>query len=137
MKLNEKDLKRIQDEMEHGEYQIPCGYENVEGMSIYHLEEHEFETDDFKGIVCLTVEEAKGLLEISRDYRMCLFNYWRIPLSLSSNEAFTALRERIEQVEATNTQEKIKRLEKEITRLKADQARDDRAKERFLNSLED
>ena len=62
MKLNEKALKKIQDEMDYGEYQIPCGYENVEGMSIYHLEEHEFEPDDFQGMVCLTIDQAKALL---------------------------------------------------------------------------
>ena len=59
----------------------------------------EFEPDDFKDCVVLTIEEAKGLLEIARDYRMYLFEHCRIPLSLSSNEAFTALRERIEQAE--------------------------------------
>lgn len=59
MKLSEKALKKIEDEMERGEYQIPCGYENVEGMSIYHLEEYEFEPDDFTGAVILTIEEAK------------------------------------------------------------------------------
>lgn len=61
MKLSEKALKKIQDEMEHGEYQIPCGYENVEGMSIYHLEEHEFEPEDFTDTVVLTVNEAKEI----------------------------------------------------------------------------
>ena len=55
--------------------------------------------EDFTDCVVLTVEEAKGLLEIARDYRMYLFERCRIPLSLSSNEAFSALRERIEQSE--------------------------------------
>ena len=63
------------------------------------MEAFEFKPEDFTGAVVLTVEEAKGLLEIARDYRMYLFERCRIPLSLSSNEAFTALRERIEQSE--------------------------------------
>lgn len=79
------------------------GIEKVQNYSSVDLEIEGFEPDDFTGAVILTVEEAKGLLEIARDYRMCLFNYWRIPLSLSSNEAFTALRERIEQVSKQST----------------------------------
>ena len=60
---------------------------------VYHKVNHKVKK------VELTVEEAKGLLEIARDYRMYLFERCRIPLSLSVNEAFTALRERIEQAE--------------------------------------
>lgn len=91
------------------------------------MEAFEFKPEDFQGCVVLTVKEAKGLLEIARDYRMCLFNYWRIPLSLSSNEAFTALRERIKQAE-------IEHLKHENTQLKKDQARDNLEIERLEES---
>lgn len=62
----------------------------------------DFVQDDFEGMVCLTIDQAKGLLEIAKDYRMYLFEHCRIPLSLSSNEAFTALREQIAQAEKCN-----------------------------------
>ena len=98
MKLSEKALKKIQDEMEHGEYQIPCGYENVEGMSIYHLEEHEFEPDDFEDCVVLTVMEVKEiafkLKELSEGYFLSTGN-----IDSRSVEWSIVLNERIEQTE--------------------------------------
>ena len=98
MKLSEKALKKIQDEMEHGEYQIPCGYENVEGMSIYHLEEHEFKPDDFKDVVVLlTVEESKQIFQ-SLDEVL----YWsdcESPLTDKAMDGLNLLKQRIEQVE--------------------------------------
>lgn len=71
----------------------------VPEIIVDNLKKRGITSDDLEGCVVLTVEEAKGLLEIARDYRMYLFEHCRIPLSLSSNEAFTALRERIEQAE--------------------------------------
>lgn len=100
MKLSEKGWDKVLDEALYFDEDI--ANESLEWSNDkqeYKLRHMEFEPDDFEGVVCLTLEEAKGLLEISRDYRMYLFEHCRIPLSLSVNEAFTALRERIEQAE--------------------------------------
>ena len=83
MRLSEKDCVHLNEWMVH---KLP-------------MDAFEFKPEDFARAVVLTVDEARGLLEIARDYRMYLFEHCRIPLSLSSNEAFTALRERIEQAE--------------------------------------
>lgn len=109
MKLNEKALKRIQDEMEHGEYQIPCGHENVEGMSIYHLEEHEFEPDDFEGgyfqngkdhMICLTVEEAKEIYKVlDMGLEACIHEYEREWEFNPERQVRRAFKEKIEQAE--------------------------------------
>ena len=42
------------------------------------IEAFEFKPEDFTGAIVLTVNEAKGLLEIARDYRMYLFERCRI-----------------------------------------------------------
>ena len=101
MKLSEKGLKNL-----HRLMYTLTDYPEVRGdvfdlvdVTRDELKHYVFTPEDFTGAVVLTVEEAKGLLEIARDYRMYLFERCRIPLSLSSNEAFTALRERIEQAE--------------------------------------
>lgn len=97
-KLSEKALKKIQDEMEHGEYQIPCGYENVEGMSIYHLAEHDFESNDFEDCVMLTIKEAKEILQSSYD----VLSWARVGPTHMNNalNVQELLKYRIEQAEA-------------------------------------
>lgn len=128
MRLNEKALKKIQNEMEYGEYQIPCGYENVEGMSIYHLKEHEFEYDDFENCIVLTIEEAKRLHE-------CAMFFWSDYegtryFTDDDRHFLTTMKERI-------TQKEVKHLKKEIAQLEQDQARDNYYHQLFIKNAQE
>lgn len=94
MKLTEKGLLKIIGDIVVSSPECPLS-ETLENWNRV----KDFDQDDFEDTICLTIDQAKGLLEIAKDYRMYLFQHCRIPLSLSSNEAFTALREKIEQAE--------------------------------------
>lgn len=54
MKLSEKGFKALLHKVRSGFF---WGYED----DIHKAKDHDFKPDDFKGVVCLTVEEAKGL----------------------------------------------------------------------------
>ena len=100
MKLSKEFIAMFREEAKKAQWEINCwNGKSIDDLVVDYLERKELKPEDFTDCVVLTVEEAKGLLEIARDYRMYLFEHCRIPLSLSSNEAFTALRERIEQAE--------------------------------------
>ena len=70
MKLSEKGLKKFEVAIfETEEYGISSGYGYANGVTVFQLEGHEFEPDDFKGVVVLTVEEAnkvKHMLDFVR-----------------------------------------------------------------------
>lgn len=57
MKLSEKGLERVSEPI----LKFVDGYYDYAIAET--LEDHEFEPDDFEGMVCLTVEEAKGIYD--------------------------------------------------------------------------
>ena len=62
MKLSEKGLKKFEVAIfETEEYGISSGYGYDNGVTVFQLEGHEFEPDDFKGVVVLTLEEAQEI----------------------------------------------------------------------------
>lgn len=88
------------------------------------LHEIEFEPDDFKGMVCLPIDEAKGILWDLRDLYKQTYGYdW-----LKQEPWFDEFKKRIKQAQ-------ILHLKQENNRLKADQARDNRLKNQFLRTV--
>ena len=79
MKLNDKGAKRI----------------DIETME-YDPRDHEFELDDFDGVVVLTLAEAKAL----RDYTKEFYNN-QCHISDEFEELFDEFRERIIQAESS------------------------------------
>ena len=86
--------------------------------------------EDTEGCVCLTLNEAKRV-------QSALYELLRNSNDKNSREWLTywMINGRIEQMEATNTQEEIIRLKCEIEQLKAEQEIDNYLKNQFLKSV--
>ena len=93
MRLSEKGLSRLAKETKHVFIDGTCRVYPIRQAQVEAMKTFKFEPDDFQGMVCLTVEEAKEIYDdLIRLSEMS-------SLDISRYYAWKRLNERIEQAE--------------------------------------